>query len=223
MSGTGDDAASSPALAAHRPDWGQRSGDLGIRDVLLFLRTWAGHPLQVGAIAPSSAALAQLITRDITSSSAPVLELGPGTGVFTRALLSRGVKERDLTLIEFSPDFAKLLQRRYPEARVIRADAARLEQHALFDGKPVGAVVSGLPLLSMPKTKVIGILVGVFNTMRPGAAFYQFTYGPRCPIPRPFLDRLGLKATCIGRTYLNVPPAAVYRITRRKPTRLSAD
>ena len=55
--------------------------------------------------------------------------------------------------------------------------------------------------------------------MRPGGAFYQFTYGPRCPVPRPILDRLGLKATRIGGTVRNIPPAGVYRISRSTAAR----
>lgn len=98
-------------------------------------------------------------------------------------------------------------------------DAARLARANLFDGAPVGAVVSGLPLLSMKPRKVVGILAGAFGCVQPGGAFYQFTYGPTCPVPRRVLDRLGLKAVRIGRALANVPPAAVYRISRR-PRRL---
>ncbi|WP_028033373.1 class I SAM-dependent methyltransferase [Chelativorans sp. J32] len=186
-------------------------------DVVPFLRAWLAHPLRVSAIAPSSSALADLITSEIRPSAAPVLELGAGTGVFTRALLKRGLAQEDLTIIELGADFVALLQKRFPEARVLPVDAARLPQFGLYEGSPVGAVVSGLPLLSMSPRKVMAIVGGAFFYMRPGAAFYQFTYGPRCPVPRPILDRLGLKATRIGRAMLNVPPAAVYRITRRSP------
>ena len=97
-------------------------------------------------------------------------------------------------------------------------DATRLKDVELFGGKAAGAVVSGLPLLSMPPKKVIAILEGAFGHLRPDGAFYQFTYGPRCPVKRTLLDRLGLKATRIGRAVANVPPAAVYRI-RRRPSR----
>jgi phospholipid N-methyltransferase len=97
-------------------------------------------------------------------------------------------------------------------------DATRLKDVELFGGKAAGAVVSGLPLLSMPPKKVIAILEGAFGHLRADGAFYQFTYGPRCPVKRTLLDRLGLKATRIGRVVANVPPAAVYRI-RRRPSR----
>jgi len=82
-------------------------------------------------------------------------------------------------------------------------------------------VISGLPVLSMPPRKVIAILRGAFGYLRPGGAFYQVTYTTRCPIPKPILDRLGLRATRIGSTLRNIPPAAVYRIARHRPSRSS--
>ncbi|ARM10754.1 UNVERIFIED_ORG: phospholipid N-methyltransferase [Rhizobium esperanzae] len=75
----------------------------------------------------------------------------------------------------------------------------------------------------MSPRKIASILAGVFTYMRPGGAVYQFTYGPRCPVPRPILDRLGLKAVRIGGTVRNLPPASVYRISRRKPLELSRE
>ena len=184
-----------------------------MHDVMLFFRALAFNPRTVGAIAPSGANLASLITSEITSASGPVLELGPGTGVFTEALLARGVKERDLTLIEYGSDFMRLLQARFPRARVLWMDAAWMASHDLFE-KPLGAVVSGLPLLNFPPKKVIAILAAAFGNLREGGSFYQFTYGMQCPISKPHLDQLGLQATCMGRVLLNIPPASVYRITR---------
>jgi phospholipid N-methyltransferase len=115
----------------------------------------------------------------------------------------------------------RVLQFRFPNARVLWMDASQLGQHDLFPEAPVGAVISGLPLLSMSPRKVLSILTGAFSHVRPGGAFYQFTYGPRCPVPRPILDRLGLKATRIGGTVRNLPPASVYRITRRPPIEMT--
>lgn len=158
------------------------------------------------------------MTREIFPGG-PVLELGPGTGVFTRALLGRGVPESDLTLIECGADFARMLEDRFPAARVLEMDAAHLVHHQIYIGTPVEAVVSGLPLLSIPARKVMSILAGAFTYLRPEGSFYQFTYGPRCPVPALVLDRLGLRATRIGRALLNIPPAAVYRITRQPISR----
>lgn len=188
-----------------------------LSDTMLFWQSFLGDPHRVAGLAPSGSALARLITSEIDPASAPVLELGPGTGAFTRALIGRGVPERALLLVEAGREFSDRLAIGFPQATILNMDAARLG--ALSGRFAAGAVVSGLPLLSMSPRKVAAILDGAFTLLRPGAAFYQFTYGWRCPVPRPVLDRLGLKAVRIGGTLANLPPAAVYRITRRPARR----
>ena len=185
-----------------------------VADFFQFFRSYVCNPGQVSAIAPSGQSLARLMTQEVASGAGPVIELGPGTGIFTKALLQRGIPERDLLLVEYGSDFVRLLQQRFPRARVLWMDARQLSQYGLFMA-PAAAVVSGLPLLTMSPRKVIAILTGAFLHMREGGVFYQFTYGLSCPVPRPILDRLGLKASLVGRTALNVPPASVYRIRRR--------
>jgi phosphatidylethanolamine/phosphatidyl-N-methylethanolamine N-methyltransferase len=193
-----------------------------LQDVQLFFRSWTCDPLRVGAIAPSGPALAAIMTAEISAASAPIIELGPGTGVFTRALLARGVDERDITLVEYGADFVPLLRVRFPLACVLQMDAAKLSARD-FSGKTApGVIISGLPLLSMSTRKVMAILTGAFECLRDGGALYQFTYGARCPVRRPLLDRLGLKAVRVGRALVNVPPATVYRITRRIPIKTRA-
>ncbi|GBD50459.1 class I SAM-dependent methyltransferase [Methylopila sp. Yamaguchi] len=189
-------------------------------DAFTFLREWLAAPLRVGAVFPSGATLAKAMTAEIGPETGAVIELGPGTGVFTQALIDRGVPERQLALIEAGSEFAGLLDVRFPDARTLWMDASRLRGVELFGGDLAGAVVSGLPLLSMKPRKVIAILDGAFSHLKPGGAFYQFTYGPTCPVPRPILDRLGLKAVRVGRALANVPPASVYRIQRRSQRRL---
>jgi phospholipid N-methyltransferase len=186
-------------------------------EALNFFRAWLAEPLRVAAVAPSGRALAALMTAEIYPGTGPIIELGPGTGAFTRAIIERGVAEKDLVLIEFGSEFAAKLNIRYPKARTIQMDAAELRSLEFDGSMPVSAVVSGLPLLSMPARKVIAILYGAFGHMKPNGRFYQFTYGPTCPVPRRLLDRLGLKATHVGHTLANIPPASVYRIQRRRP------
>lgn len=185
-------------------------------DFFRFLRFWLSNPKRVSAVAPSGRSLSRLMTREIGPGEGPVLELGPGTGVFTRALLARGIQERDLTLIEYGQGFANLLEERFPDARVLRMDASHLAQCDLFTEKRASAVISGLPLLSMPPDKIEAILTGAFHQLQPGGAFYQFTYGPRCPIPRSIVRRNGLVSSRVGGTLRNMPPASVYRIARRE-------
>ncbi|WP_428033042.1 class I SAM-dependent methyltransferase [Ancylobacter sp.] len=184
-------------------------------ETLGFFQQWLRSPLRVAAIAPSGRALASLITSEISPDTGPVIELGPGTGAFTRALIARGVRQEDLALIEYGSEFAVALQARYPGARTLWMDAARLQTVDLFNGQPAGAVVSGLPLLSIAPRKVMAILIGAFGKLRPDGAFYQFTYGPRCPVTPRMLDQLDLEAARIGGTLANLPPAAVYRLRRR--------
>jgi phospholipid N-methyltransferase len=181
-------------------------------DALLFLRSWVQSPMRVAAIAPSSRALGRLIACEIDVRCAPVLELGPGTGVFTRALLARGLDESSLTLVERDPHFVQLLSERFPAARLLQIDAALLGEAA--HGGPFGGAVSGLPLLSMPTAAVRAILAGAFSAMRADAALYQFTYGFRCPVSDALLAELGLTSTRIGSALANLPPATVYRIAR---------
>lgn len=188
-----------------------------VTEAVGFLQAWIRNPLRVAAVAPSGRALAALITSEISHEIGPVIELGPGTGAFTRALIARGVREEDLALIEFGSEFAAALHFRYPRAHTLWMDATRLRTVELFAGRPAGAVVSGLPFLSMPPRKVIAILTGAFRKMKPDGAFYQFTYGPRCPVSLRLLDHLGLEAERVGATLANLPPAAVYRIRRRQP------
>jgi phosphatidylethanolamine/phosphatidyl-N-methylethanolamine N-methyltransferase len=176
-----------------------------------FFRAWIRDPLRVASITPSGKALADLIVREIGPETGRVIELGPGTGVFTRALLRRGVAEEDILLVEKGAEFAALLQQRFPKARIACVDATDV---AYFCREPAGAAISGLPLLSMRPEVVHAILEGTFARLSAGAALYQFTYGLRCPIPRTVLDRLGLSAVRVGGTLRNVPPAFVYRISR---------
>lgn len=180
-----------------------------------FLRAWVADPLEVGAIAPSSRALAAAITAELTPECAPVIELGSGTGVLTRSIIARGIPEDRLALVECNERFARSLERQFPKARVIVKDACMLSQGDLSNGERAGAVVSGIPLLLLPRPKVMAILEAAFGCLRPDGAFYQFTYGFRAPVGRATLDRLGVESRRIGGTLVNLPPAAVYQIRRK--------
>lgn len=188
--------------------------DMPLSDSLRFFTAWLRAPLRVASVTPSGNGLSELITSRISPATGPVLELGPGTGVFTSALLARGVAEEDISMVELDDDFVPLLRKRFPAARLVRMDARRIVHSDVFFGSRFGAVVSGLPLLSMPADAVADILSGCLAYLQPGGAIYQFTYGPRCPIRDTTLDALHLQAERIGHTFRNIPPASVYRIAR---------
>src|SRR5262245_33098954 len=82
-----------------------RRASMPVADILPFFLAWVRNPLRVAAVAPSGPAASSLMAQEITAETGPVIELGPGTGVFTRALLRRGVSQQDLTLVEYGSDF----------------------------------------------------------------------------------------------------------------------
>lgn len=182
----------------------------------LFGREWLRAPLLVGAVAPSSARLANAITRGLTESCGPVVELGPGTGVFTAALLRRGIPPAQIAVIEASESFAAALARRFPQVAVIHDDAARIRHVSPFDPGGAGLIICGLPLLSMPAAKVLRIVAGCMTVLKQDGELRLFTYGHRCPIPPSMLARLSLVTR--RRTFipLNMPPASVYAVQRRE-------
>lgn len=185
------------------------------RDLLPFLRAWLAAPLRVAAIAPSGPALARAITAGINAASMPVIEFGPGTGVFTQAILDSGVAPDQLVMVEAGANFAALMRTRFPAVRLVEGSAADLADVMLFGPGMAGAVVSGLPILSMPKPVVLAILGKAFSELRPGGAMYQFTYGYRCPVADTILGTLSLKASRTATIFVNAPPASVYKIERR--------
>lgn len=181
----------------------------------LFLRTWIAQPRSIGAIAPSGTALAKLITKEITANGGVVIELGPGTGAFTRHILATGLPDKHLVLVEKHAFFAQQLRAQFPHARLQESDASAMRAHCHeWCSLQAQAVVSGLPLLTMGRRAQLRILGASFEALRAGACFYQFTYHWRCPIERAVLHRLGLVAQPMGRAWANLPPASVYRITK---------
>lgn len=185
-----------------------------LTDAASFFLAWLRNPRAISAVAPSGSRVSALMTQGIGPATGAVMELGPGTGAFTYSLLERGVREDDLTLVELSADFARLLQKRFPRARVLCLDATRIGEMELLEGAPFGAVVSGLGFRAMRVREIRAILGGAFKNLKPGGAFHQITYGPRCPVPDQVLEHLNLRDVRIGRTVWNLPPASVYQISK---------
>ncbi len=186
----------------------------GPPEALVGFGRFVANPRRFGGFV-SGPALAAAITAEIDPAAGPVLELGPGTGVFTRALLARGVAEADLILVEADPKLAARLQSAFPQALVLACKAGSVTATMLqgrFAERRPAAVVSGLPLLNFHGDEVESIIAAAFALCAPGAALYQFTYAPRCPVRDHIKARLGLVARRTARVWRNVPPAFVYRI-----------
>jgi phosphatidylethanolamine/phosphatidyl-N-methylethanolamine N-methyltransferase len=182
-----------------------------LSDLSVFLRQLVLNPRQTSALVPSSSALARAITAGLGPNTGRVVEFGPGTGKITKAILGRGVLPDNLSLIELNPDFAAHLQGRFPGTHVHVDGAQNVARHC---APGVDAVISGLPLLSMPDALRRAIVAGAFSVLRPGGAMWQFTYGPRPPLPDTVLAEMGLSATAGAKVWGNLPPAQVYILRR---------
>jgi phosphatidylethanolamine/phosphatidyl-N-methylethanolamine N-methyltransferase len=188
----------------------RRFGENGIRlnDEVRFIGSWIKKPLAVGAVTPSSKLLARTMAQYVDPDGAgPVIELGPGTGPITEALVEQGVDPARLVLVEFNPKFCELLRRRFPAATVVQGDAYRLRDSlADLTRHEASAVVSGLPLMTKPLKTRLRLLREAFALLQPRAPFVQFTYAVVPPIPH----LAGVKVEASERIWLNLPPARVW-------------
>ena len=183
-------------------------------DLALFLSRWIRAPLRIGALAPSSPHLGREMARAIDAGAAKlVVELGGGTGRITRALLDAGVAPERLIVIENDEALASLLRIRFPQLRIVQGDARdMMSLLAPLGVSHVSAVISGLPLLSMPPDVQQRIVEQAFALMGEDGTFVQFTYGPVSPVMG--RARIGLIAEVTGRVWRNFPPASVWRYRR---------
>jgi phosphatidylethanolamine/phosphatidyl-N-methylethanolamine N-methyltransferase len=191
-----------------------------IEDEFRFIRSWLESPRITGAVSPSGRFLARAMARLVDPRlEGPVVELGPGTGVVTQALVDRGVAPQRLVLVEFNRDFIPLLTRRFPGARVLRGDAYAVR--ALLGGKleaPASAIVSSLPLAMQPVERRTALLEDCFALLRPEGAFVQFSYMINPPIP---VEAVGCRISGTPRIWWNLPPARVW-CYRAMPQPISA-
>jgi phosphatidylethanolamine/phosphatidyl-N-methylethanolamine N-methyltransferase len=178
-------------------------------DEMQFIRSWMEKPLRTGAVMPSGRALARTMARYVDPmSNGPIIELGPGTGPVTQALVQRGIDPARLILVEFNSDFCRLLRKRYPEATVVQGDAYRLRRVLETTiHEPAAAIVSGLPLMTKPLRTRLRLIADAVTVLQPAAPFIQFTYAMMPPIPKE-LSSISAKSSEL--IWLNVPPARVW-------------
>ena len=182
---------------------------LRLDDEVRFIRSWIEEPLATGAVMPSGKPLARAMAKCVDPEmEGPVVELGPGTGAVTAALVAQGIEPSRLVLVEFNPTFCRLLRTRYPEATVVQGDAYGIKRLlASLLRQPAAAVVSGLPLFNKPLKLRLRLLADAFTLLAPDGPFVQFTYAIVPPIPRSYS---GAHAQASERIWLNIPPARVW-------------
>jgi phosphatidylethanolamine/phosphatidyl-N-methylethanolamine N-methyltransferase len=187
---------------------------LRLDDEVRFLRSWIEKPLHMGAVMPSGKLLARTMAQYVDiDSKGPVVELGPGTGAITSALIEHGIDQKRLVLVEYNPGFCALLRDRYPHATVVQGDAYALRD-SLWDvlSMPASAVVSGLPLVTKPMLTRLKLIRDAFLALAPGAPFVQFTYSVAPPIPK---SLPGVSTEASERIWMNLPPARVWVYRKR--------
>ncbi len=184
---------------------------MGIVDTAVMLCKYIVSPRRTGAVCPSSRFLARKMVASIGKTPqecSAVVELGAGTGAITSALVEKKYDENShLYCIEFDKKLCSILENKFPNAHIINGSAENIRELVGKDADNVSAIVSGLPLVSLPKECVRNILEEVENTLPKGGKFIQFTYNlTRSP------DSLGFKKmrpVKVSFTVLNIPPARV--------------
>ncbi len=204
--------------AARRPSPNRVKIEERFADEARFIKSWFDSPRTTGAVTPSGRFLARAMARCVDpKADGLIVELGPGTGPVTEALIARGVAPEKLVLVEYDQAFCKLLERRFPGVNVLRGDAYRLtDTLAHLEGAAISTIVSSLPLLTRPERERLILLDQAFALMGADGSFVQFTYGLASPMPlktsrRAAADYCGEVSNPV---WLNLPPARVWRYTR---------
>jgi phosphatidylethanolamine/phosphatidyl-N-methylethanolamine N-methyltransferase len=181
-------------------------------------KTWLKDPFHVASVLPSSKDLAKLVASGL-GPGVRVVELGPGTGAVTEAILESGVRPEDLYLIEQNGTFVEILRHRFPGVTVRHGDAGALTRQFGDLRGHIDYVISGVPILWFKREKKVEILREAFSLLGPKGRFHQLTYFGRMPINGQILASLDLKPKLLGISTRNLPPAFVYRIERRSAAR----
>jgi phosphatidylethanolamine/phosphatidyl-N-methylethanolamine N-methyltransferase len=180
-----------------------------LSDEFRFIKGLIANPAATGAIRPSSPALARLMASYVDDQSGlPVLELGPGTGVVTEALIARGIPRELITTVEYSTEFCRLLRDKLPGVNIVRGDAYALDTTLPEGGKgPFAAVVSSLPLLTRPPIERTRLVEDALDRMERGRPLIQFSYSLFPPVP-PVPGRFTVERS--RWVLMNLPPARVW-------------
>ncbi|HZP20819.1 MAG TPA: methyltransferase domain-containing protein [Bauldia sp.] len=182
---------------------------MSVADRFRFLVSLWNRPKMTGAVAPSSAALCALMASYVDPNDPlPILELGPGTGVVTRALIERGVPPDRIVAIEYAPEFVALIRERFPGVRVVQGDAFDLDASLPPGFDRFAAIVSSLPLPQRSEEERQRLVMSGLSRMAKGRPFIQFSYLKNGPVP---VLTGGFTAEASHWIWGNIPPARVWR------------
>ena len=176
-----------------------------------FLRGFLEKPAEVGSIIPSSRFMERRITRTADLASAKLaIELGPGTGGTTKALLEAMAPDAKLLAIEINPGFCELIEQSIRDPRLIVHEGSAAEIPEALVKHDLGApdvVLSGIPFSTMPREVGLAILRSVNDSLAPGGRFVAYQF-------RDVVHTLGKRVfgpASVQLELLNMPPMRVYR------------
>lgn len=182
-----------------------------------FLRQFMTKPNDVGAIAPSSKALADAVTAAARVPEAEVIvEFGPGTGAITEAIMARKKPDAQVLAIEKQKEFVDVLRLRFPNIHVVHDSATETKKHLEKLGfEHCDCIVSGLPWTIFPEELQDELLNAVVDALRPGGFFatYMYLLGAGLPGAKRFRKKLAERLCHTGVSslvWLNIPPAYVF-------------
>lgn len=187
-----------------------------IEDEFRFFKTWVSSPLKMGAVSPTSRALARLMVKNaVPKPDQYTLELGPGTGIVTESLLEYGIPPERIVAVEYDRNFSELLRERFPGVHVINGDALDLDRTlGEFRDATFSAVLSGVPILMLPKARRIGYVEAALDRVVPGGNMTQLSYSltpPQEAVPGRFTVE---KSKWVA---FNLPPGRVWTYRRIGP------
>ena len=180
---------------------------------LPFLRAFLANPAKVASPAPSGPRLAAAVAAEVPLEGAgAVLELGPGSGAVTQAILDRGVTPADLIAIEYDRDFCALLRDRFRGISILQGDAFAFS--SLLPGLRFRAIVSGVPVVGLPAAAQQALLRDAMTALLPGRPFIQFTYSMMPPLDVPPDMAADVTVERAAVVWANLPPMHVWRYRR---------
>jgi phospholipid N-methyltransferase len=197
------------------------SNGTSLREHVFLFSRFLRSPRTVGAVTASSRALAEAMVDGLDlKRPGHIVELGPGTGVFTAAIAERLGDDTRFLAIDIDAAFVQQIKKRWPSIECVCASAERLDE--LVDARamqPIDHIVSGLPFVSLPPPMTKQILQSVACVLRPGGTFttFQYLHGYALPQAVSFRRAMTHRMGCEPITRLvvrNVPPAVV--LTWRK-------
>lgn len=182
--------------------------------MITFLRLFISQPKYVSALCPSSETLSELITTTANlQSSKMVVEIGSGTGVFTRKIMNKIPEKCSFFALEIDPSFVNITKREIPTATVYNDSAINIDKY--LKGTKCDAIISSIPWASFNRKRQSQLLKKMSDALPLEGQFLTFAYvhGSFLPSGIRFRKMLDSSFTKVKRTKIvwnNIPPAFVY-------------